>query len=138
MVQGFRRAAATLSGSQFCYYIVAMRLTWIIVAALAAGCASPGGTTPSTRQFNAPMARVKPAFISTLASMGMAISALEVRGGREVLKARKAGSEVEIELEAVSRSTTRAQVAARSGGLLYDEAAASRIIRQAERLLGGS
>jgi len=27
--------------------------------------------------------RAKPAFISTLASMGMAISALEVRGGRE-------------------------------------------------------
>jgi hypothetical protein len=115
-----------------------MKLAWIAVLTLVAGCASLGGTTPSTRQFNAPMARVKPAFISTLASMGMAISALEVRGGREVLKARKAGSEVEIELESVSRSATRARVSARSGGLLYDEAAASRIMRQAEKLLGGS
>jgi hypothetical protein len=138
MGQGFRRSVATLSGSQFCYYIVAMRRTWIIVAALVAGCASLGGTAPSYRTFDAPMARVKPAFISILASMGMAISALEVRGGREILKARKAGSEVEIELEAVNRSTTRAQVAARSDGLLYDETAASRIMRQAEKLLGGS
>ncbi len=114
-----------------------MRPAWIIVAALVAGCASLGGTTPSYRTFDAPMARVKPAFISTLASMGMAISALNVRGGREVMKAGKAGSEVEIELEPVSRSATRARVSARNGGLLYDEAAASRIIRQTEKRLAG-
>ena len=114
-----------------------MRFAWITVIALAAGCASIGGTTPSTRQFDAPMARVKPAFISTLASMGMAISALEVHGTREVLKARKGGSEVEIELEPLSRTVTRARVGARSGGLLYDDDAASRIMRRAEKLLGG-
>jgi hypothetical protein len=84
------------------------------------------------------MARVKPALISTLARMGMMISSLEVRGGREVIKARKAGSEVEIELEPVNRSTTRARIAARTGDLLYDEAAASRIILQTEKLLGGA
>ena len=109
-----------------------------MILALAAGCASIGGTAPSTRQFDAPMARVKPAFISTLASMGMAISALEVHGAREVLKARKAGSEVEIELEPVGKTATRARVGARSGGLLYDDDAASRILRQAGKLLGGA
>ena len=114
-----------------------MRLAWIIAVALLAGCASIGGTAPSTRQFNAPMARVKPAFISTLAGMGMSISALEVRGGREILKARKSGGEVEIELEAVSRTTTRAQVGARTGGLLYDDAAAARILRQVEKHIAG-
>ena len=114
-----------------------MRLAWITAVALLAGCASIGGTAPSTRQFDAPMARVKPAFISALAGMGMSISALEVRGGREILKARKSGSEVEVELEAVSRTTTRAQVGARTGGLLYDDEAAARILRQAEKHLAG-
>jgi len=80
------------------------------------------------------MQRVKPAFISTLASMGMMISSLEVRGGREVIKARKAGSAVEIELEPVSRTSTRARVAATSGS--SENAAA--ILRQAEKLLGGT
>ncbi len=115
-----------------------MRFAWIILVATLAACASIGGTTPTTRQFEAPMARVKPAFISTLSGMGMMISSLEVRGTREVLKARRGGSEVEIELEAVSRTATRAQVGARSGGLLYDDEAAARILRQAEKHLAGT
>ena len=114
-----------------------MRFAWAIAAAVIAGCASVGGTTPSTKQFDAPMSRVKPAFISTLAGMGMAISALEVRGKREILKARRGGSEVEVELEALNGTTTRASVGARSGGLLYDEEAAFRILRQAEKRLAG-
>jgi hypothetical protein len=118
-----------------------MRFAWIIIAAVIAGCTSIGGTSigmaPSTRQFDAPMSRVKPAFISTLSGMGMMITSLESRGGREIVKARKSGSEVEIELEAVSRSTTRAQVGARSGGLLYDDETAGRIFRQAEKHLTG-
>ena len=114
-----------------------MRCAWIIVVALLAGCASIGGTAPSSRQFDAPMSRVKPAFISTLSGMGMMITSLETRGGREVLKAKKAGSEVEVELQAVSRSATRASVGARSGGILYDDDAATRILRQAEKQLAG-
>jgi hypothetical protein len=119
-------------------YRITARALALLALTLAAGCASIGGTTPSSRQFEAPMARVKPAFISTLASLGMMVSSLEVRGGHEIIKARKAGSEVEIDLEPVGRTATRAQVAARSGGLLYDEATASKIIRQAEKILGGS
>jgi len=117
---------------------ITARALALLALALAAGCASIGGTSPSTRQFEAPMARVKPAFVSTLASMGMMISSLDARGGHEIIKARKAGSEVEIDLEPVGRTATRARIAAKSGGLLYDEAAASRIIRQVERILGGS
>ena len=118
------------------YRITALTLA-LFASTLMGGCASIGGSTPSPRQFDAPMARVKPAFVSTLASMGMMISSLEARGGHEIIKARKAGSEVEVDLEPVGRTATRARVAARSGGLLYDEAAAARIIRQAERILGG-
>ena len=115
-----------------------MKFVFLIALSLIVGCASLGGTAPSERTFAAPMARVKPAFISTFASMGMMISSIEVRSGREVLKARKGGNEVEVELEALSRTATRARVAARSGGLLYDDDAASRVIRHAEKLLGGA
>lgn len=110
----------------------------LLALILVTGCASLGSVAPSYRTFDAPMARVKPAFVSTLARMGMMISSLEVRGGREVIKARKAGSEVEIELEPVNRSATRVRIAVRTGGVLYDEAAASRIILQTEKLLGGA
>jgi len=117
-----------------------MKSALLVVLCLIAGCSSLdsagpfGGTAANTRTFEAPMARVKPAFISTIASMGMAVSALEVRGGRDVIKARKAGSVVEIELEAVNKSTTRARVVAKGG----DDAMAARIIRQAEKILGGT
>ncbi len=115
-----------------------MKYLWFIALSLIVGCASPGGTAPSERTFELPMARVKPAFVSTFASMGMMISSIETRSGKEVLKARKGGSQVEVELEALSRNSTRARVGARSGGLLYDDGAASRVIRQAEKLLGGA
>ena len=115
-----------------------MKFIYLFALSLIVGCASLGGTSPSERTFEAPMARVKPAFVSTFASMGMMISSIEVRGGREIIKARKAGSEVEVELEALSRTATRAQVAARSGGLLYDDEAAARILQQAGKLLGGA
>lgn len=120
-----------------------MRFAWILVLSLVAGCATleritPAGMEPATRTFAAPMARVKPAFVSTLASMGMSISAVDVRGRREILKARSSSREVEIELEAVNKSSTRARVAARSSGLLYDDATASEILRQTERVLGGT
>lgn len=119
-----------------------MKLVWIFALTLVAGCASlettaPPATAGTYRTFDAPMARVWPAFTSTLASMGMMIAALEVRGGREILKARKAGTEVEIELEPVNRVSTRARITARKG-LLYDEATASRIMRQTANLLGGA
>jgi len=103
---------------------------------LVAGCSSLGIDTPGTRTFNAPMARVKPAMVSALARMGMTISSLELRGGREILKARKAGSQVEIELEAVTRTSTRARIAANTGGLFCDKAATARIIQQTEKFLG--
>jgi formate hydrogenlyase subunit 4 len=116
-----------------------MKSVLLLALCLISGCSSldsgsPFGGTGTARSFEAPMARVKPAFISTIASMGMSVSALEVRNGREIIKARKAGSEVKIELEAVSKSTTRARVIARSA----DEATAFRIIQQAGKILGGT
>ena len=114
-----------------------MRALPIITLVLLAGCAPLGLDAPGSRTFNAPIARVKPAVISTLAKMGMRISSLELRGTREILRAKKTGSEVEIELEDVNRISTRARISARGGSLANDPATADRIYRQTEKLLGG-
>lgn len=118
-------------------------LALTLAVTLATGCATLENTAPPAtagagayRTFDAPIARVKPAFVSTLASMGMAISAVEVRGKREVLKARKAGSSVEIELERLGPASTRARVAMNTGAA-YDAAATARFIQQTEKLLVG-
>jgi hypothetical protein len=94
---------------------------------LLAGCTSLGTATPAYRTFNAPMARVKPAVISSLAGMGMRISSLEVRGGREILKARKADKSVEIEFERLGPASTRVRVTG------SDQAA---VLRETGKLLG--
>jgi hypothetical protein len=88
-----------------------------LLLALAAGCASDGGfTLPGslgggvTRTFGVPVARVKPAFVTTLTQMGMPISAVEVRGRNEVIKSRKADKSVEIEIERLGAASTRVRV----------------------------
>lgn len=96
------------------------------------GCASiernwrDATSTGVVRTFNLPIARVKPAFVSTLNQMGMPISALEVHGKNEVVKARRADRSAEIEFERLGTSSTRVRV---SGS---DEA---RIMREAEQRL---
>lgn len=111
-----------------------MRYALVLALFLLAGCGSldsvrPSGGAGTSKTFEAPIARVKPAFVSTLAQMGMTISSLETHGKREVLKARKGSSRVELEMERLGASSTRVRVDA------GDAAAAGRIIRQAEKLL---
>jgi hypothetical protein len=129
-----RRAAATLFGGHVCDYSAAMRtllfLAFSLLLSLAAGCASlPSGFPGSgqTKTFEAPIARVKPAFVTTVVQMGMSIAAIETRGKNEVLKARRAGKNVEIEFEPLSATSTRVRV---SGS---DEA---QIMRDTEKRLG--
>ena len=111
-----------------------MRFALVLALSLLAGCASfdasrPSGAGGTTRTFAEPIARVKPAFVSTLAEMGMQITSIEVRGKREVLKARKSAQRVEVEIERLGAVSTRVRVIA------GDDAAAVRIIRQAEKNL---
>jgi len=110
-----------------------MRRAWILFVALAAGCASFNGFLPDSgsRQFDAPIARVRPAFVATLSQMGMPITAIENRGGgNEVLKSRKAGQNVEIELERLSAASTRVRING-SGEL------PAQIMRETEKRIGG-
>jgi hypothetical protein len=108
------------------------RFLFLLVLALAAGCTSIESAWKSAasagveKTFNAPIARVKPAFVATLNQMGMPIAALEVRGKNEVVKARRAGRSAEIEFERLGASSTRVRV---NGS---DEA---QIMREAEKRL---
>lgn len=104
---------------------------FVLCLNLLPGCASiESALQPGVvRTFEAPIARVKPVFITTLTQMGMPISAIEVRGRNEVVKSKKAGKSVEIEFERLGASSTRVRV---SGS---DE---DRIMRETERRLGVS
>ena len=112
-----------------------MRTALLLAFSLIAGCASFGGTAPhflaggASRTFEVPIARVKPAFVSTLSQMGMTISAIEKRGGNEVVKARKTDRSVEIEFERLGPASTRVRVTGSSD-------AASRVMRETEKRLG--
>jgi hypothetical protein len=112
-----------------------MRTTLIfafsLVLCVIAGCATlPPGFPGSglTRTFEAPIARVKPAFVSTLAQIGLPVSAIEIRGGNEVLKAKKADKSVEIEFERLGAASTRVRVTG-SGET------AGQVMRETERRL---
>jgi len=52
-----------------------------------------------------------------------------------VIYARSAKRTIEIEVEPISGRATRVRIAAKNGGLFYDNATASEIVLQTERLL---
>ena len=109
----------------------ALIFAFSLVLSLVAGCASFAPGFPGsglTRTFEAPIARVKPAFVSTLAQLGLPVSAIETRGGNEVLKAGKADKSVEIEFERLSATSTRVRVTGSSD-------TAGQVMRETERRL---
>lgn len=109
---------------------------------LLAGCASSGGSWPlaasgSSRTYEAPIARVKPVFVSSLAQWGMRVTAIEMRGGNEILKARNASQSVELEFERLGPASTRVRASMRTNAG-YDEAGTSKFLQQAGRLIPAS
>jgi len=104
-----------------------------LVLSLVAGCASfvpdfPGSGL--TQTFEAPIGRVKPAFVTTLSQMGMQMSAMELRGRNEVLRARNGKRSADIELERLNANSTRVRVKG------SDDATARQIMRETEKRLG--
>jgi len=96
-----------------------------------------GGSSGAARTFSAPISKVKPAVVSTVAQLGMSVASIETRGGHELLKARKTGSSVEVEFERLGPSSTRIRVVVNSGSS-YDAAGTTRFIQQAEKALSAS
>ncbi len=90
------------------------------------------------RTFTAPLARVKGASMAALDRMAMKGKSSEKTEHGELIRARAAGREIEIELESISANTTRMKVVARNGGVFYDSSTATEIILQTERQLGNA
>lgn len=88
----------------------------------------------SYRTFTAPVSQVRTATLGSLNRMGIKVSSREKTKEGELIKASASGREVEIELDAVTPSTTRMRAAVRNG-LFMDSATGTEIIIQTEKAL---
>lgn len=88
------------------------------------------------RTFTAPAALVKGASIAALERMGLEVLSAERYEAGELIVARSAQREVEIEVEPVSSHATRIRITAKTGGFVFtDGATANEIIAQTQRIL---
>jgi len=87
------------------------------------------------RTFTAPAPDVRQASLAALEQMGIGFESTGTFEGGEVIYARSAKRTIEIEVEPISGRATRVRIAAKNGGLFYDNATASEIVLQTERLL---
>ncbi len=89
------------------------------------------------KTFSEPQAKVKKAALAALKRMAIKVEGYEKIDNGEMIKAKAADRNIEIELEALTSNTTRMRTVARKdGGLLVDSATAVEIIVQTERALG--
>src|SRR5262249_22205598 len=88
------------------------------------------------RTFTAPLSQVRTASVAALNRMGMQRAGGQKSPTGETILARATEREIEIELESLSRSSTRMRVTAKNGGMFYDSATATEIILQTEKALG--
>lgn len=87
------------------------------------------------RTFTAPAPAVRLASLAALERMGITIDSTGRFEGGELIYARSDNRTIEIEVEPISPRATRLRVAAKNGGLFYDNATASEIVAQTQRLL---
>jgi hypothetical protein len=92
----------------------------------------------SYRTFTAPAPMVKAASLAALERMGMSLQSTDRFEGGELIYAQSGKRSIEIEVEPISAKATRVRIAAKNGSLFYDNATASEIIAQTERLLGSA
>ena len=91
------------------------------------------------KTFTAPQAQVKQASIGALHRMQIKVTKAERDGSTEMIIARAADRDIEIELEALTPATTRMMVTAKKdGGILRDGATATEIILQTEKYVGST
>ena len=91
------------------------------------------------KTFTTPQANVKRATLGALQRMQIRVVNSKRNGMTEVINARAADREIEIELEALTPNTTRMLVVAKKdGGILRDGATATEIILQTEKSVGST
>ncbi len=89
------------------------------------------------KTFAAPQPKVRRSTVAALGRMQTRIVEAKQDGSTEVIKARAADRDIEVEIEALTPNTTRLSVTAiKDGGLIRDAATATEIILQTEKLVG--
>lgn len=93
----------------------------------------------ASRTFTAPAASVKSASLAALERMGIALGATSASDSAEIITARAARRDIEIEVEPISARATRLRVTARDdSSIFYDGATALEIVQQTEKLLAST
>ena len=91
------------------------------------------------KTFTTSQARVKTATIGALNKMQIKVVDSKRVGSTETIRAKASEREIEIELEALTPTTTRMLVTAKKDhGILRDGATATEIILQTEKFVGSS
>ena len=89
------------------------------------------------KTFTTPQANVRRATMGALGRMQIKVVQTTRKGSTELINARAGDREIEIELEALTPTTTRMLVVAKKdGGVLRDSATATEIILQTEKIVG--
>jgi len=90
------------------------------------------------KTFAAPQTKVRRSTVAALGRMQIRIvETTKPEDNREIIHARAADRDIEIEIESLTPNTTRLTVTARKdGGFIRDSATATEIILQAEKLVG--
>lgn len=91
------------------------------------------------KTFTEPAPRVKRATLAALKRMAIKVDSVEKIDNGEMIKAKAADRNIEIEIESLTPNTTRMRsVARRDSAIIVDSATAVEIIAQTERLIGAS
>ena len=91
------------------------------------------------KTFTTPQSQVRRATMTALNRMQIHVAEAKRNGATEFIKARTPDRDIEIELEAITPSTTRMLVVAKKDhGILRDGATATEIILQTEKLVGST
>jgi len=90
------------------------------------------------RTFTASSSKVKRAALTALDRMDITIVSTTMQEKTEILNAAASGRTIQVQLEPLTKNTTRMRVTAKNGGFVYDSATATEIILQTERVMDGS
>lgn len=89
------------------------------------------------KTFAAPQAKVQRSTIAVLRKMQIKVTETKREENKELITARAADRDIDIEIEALTPNTTRITVVAKKdGGFIRDSATATEIILQTEKLVG--
>lgn len=89
----------------------------------------------STRTFTAGAPQVRSASLAALNRMGISVVAIDQQGGIEVIRAKSADRQIEVELEPMNKATTQIRASAKHNFFVYDAATAKEIVEQTERAM---